>query len=101
MPLQPKKKSSLRSDIIAYIVNKQNDAQITNTIHNITRSVQTTGNKKAFEFQLLFGELENMLLTMNLNDATVQRSLVKLNEIRTRILPELEQTKKYDQLTKK
>jgi hypothetical protein len=97
------RKPNLSNEIAAYIVNKRNNivagkvpvknsndipAKQNAPVSNI-RLVNKTGNRKALEFQILFGELENILLSMNINDATVQRALIKLNEIRSRILPEL------------
>jgi len=107
-PQPSEKKSNLSGDIIAYIAKRKNPGFIPppkedtasekhfyqsmpNKNSNLKLDNQS-GLKKSFEYQVLFGELENMLLSMNRNDATVQASLIKLNEIRTRILPELEKT---------
>jgi hypothetical protein len=115
---RPVRTSNLSSDIAAYIINKRsgissgkipaknNTSQPApvpvqpnnetrpkpNPVNKNIRLVNKTGTEKALEYQILFGELENMLLTMNHNDATVQRALIKLNEIRTRVLPELRKT---------
>jgi hypothetical protein len=98
----------ISSELIAYIAKRnavsanreqpkiEDKAQQTkrdpvNSSRNI-RLVNEPVNKKIFEYQIMFGEMESILLGMNLNNPNVQAALVKLNEIRTRILPELEKT---------
>ena len=71
--------SNLTSDIKAYVAKRDN-----------IRLVKTTDKRKHLEFHILFGELENLLLTMDRNDATVQKALVKLYEIKTRVIPALD-----------
>jgi len=112
-PQPPEKKSNLSGDIIAYIAKRKSpdfvrppktddnsEKRFYQSSPNKNSNLKFDNNagvKKSFEYQILFGELENMLLSMNRNDATVQMSLIKLNEIRTRILPELEKTEMHTQ----
>lgn len=124
---RPVRDNSLSRDIISYVVNKKKNAQgnkisdMINDNHkvqtpvkrpvntvNLYQNIATKSNiriinikrNKSLEFQVLFGELESLLLSMNRNDATVQRALIKLNEIRTRVFPELKKAEEYDEVIK-
>lgn len=104
-PRHPEKTHALRQNLMAYIADRNNNrlpkqsaatkAHLaasqpkTNQNSNI-RLVNNINKGKSFEFLILFGELENLLLSMNRNDALVQNALVKLNDIRMRIFQEME-----------
>jgi len=79
IPQKPRGTSSLSSDIRAYVKKRDN-----------IRLVQAASERKHMEFYILFGELENLLLTMDRNNATVQKALVKLYELKTTIMPALD-----------
>ena len=127
---RPARSSNLSSDLAAYIINKRNnppagktpvktgtpqnppvpkvpprsvnDTQVKqDQPHKNIRLVNKVSDGKALEFQILFGELENLLLTLNINDANVQRALIKLNEIRTRVLIEQKKDAAYEGANKR
>ncbi len=88
MPKQTSKPTNLSNDIIAYIVSKNNNRMSRFDFHN--KSGNTTNAKKSLEFRILFGDVEKLLLTMDTNRGEVQNALMKLDDLKKRVLYFLE-----------
>ena len=114
---QPAKAPPISNDLAAYIAKKYNKHVVINrpvdkktsvsrpaqpavSRNTNIRFVDGIRKQKTLAYQILFGELQNLLLSMNRNDAAVQRALVKLNDIWTRLIPELAKAEEYDEVIK-
>jgi len=82
IPQRPREDSELTRYLKAYVLNKDS-----------SRQLQAERVKKNLEVQVSMGELENLLRSMDQSDARVQRSMAKLQELKTAIVMALDDGK--------
>jgi len=82
IPQRPREDSELTRYLKAYVLNKDS-----------SRQLQAERVKKNLEVQVLMGELENLLRSMDQSDARVQRAMAKLQELKTAIVMALDDGK--------